>query len=153
MSMAQQSAAQSRPRVAPHPEEWFSILLALVAAVGAWIYIGYFPKHEPESPIYWIIPVWFGLIYLIIQITFLLLSASANVRALGVLDSVISIVPLVVGLVIVVLSVIVPEKLPLSNYQLNNLAVLIITGGAEFLLTLWIRFVVNRRTVGLGPVS
>jgi hypothetical protein len=148
--MTMQAAGQTRSST--HPEEWFSILLALVAAVGAWIYIGYFPTHEPERPVYWIIPVWFGLIYLIVQMAFLLMSAS-QVRALGVLDSVISIVPLVVGLVMVALAVLVPEKLPLSNYQKNTLAVLIVSSAAEFLLTIWIRFVVNRRTLGLGSPS
>ncbi|MGO9171755.1 MAG: hypothetical protein ACLP7P_07295 [Rhodomicrobium sp.] len=132
-----------------HPEEWFSIILALIAAGGAWIYIGYCPSCEPERPIYWIIPVWFGLIYLIVQMAFLLMSAN-QVRALGVLDSVIAIVPLVVGMVMVALTILVPAKLPLSNYQLNTLAVLIVTGGAEFLLTIWIRFIVNRRTLGVG---
>jgi hypothetical protein len=148
--MSMQAAAQ--PRSSTHPEEWFSIILALIAAVGGWIYIGYFPNHEPERPIYWIIPVWFGLIYLIVQMAFLLMSAN-QVRALGVLDSVISIVPLVVGLVMVALGILVPTKLPLSNYQLNTLAVLIVSGAAEFLLTIWIRFIVNRRTLGLGGGS
>ena len=146
--MSMQAAAPARG--ATHPEEWFSIMLALIAAIGAWIYIGYFPNHEPERPIYWIIPVWFGLLYLIIQMAFLLMSAN-QIRALGVLDSVIAIVPLVVGLVMVALSILVPAKLPLSNFQLNTLAVLIVTGGAEFLLTIWIRFIVNRRTLGVGP--
>jgi hypothetical protein len=140
---------ERRVRVNAHPEEWFSIILALVAAIAAWGYIGYCPKCEPERAIYWIIPVWLGLIYLIVQMAFLLLSAS-QVRALGVLDSIIAIVPLVVGLVMVALSILIPEKLPLSNYQLNTLAVLIVTGAAEFLLTIWIRFVVNRRTLGVG---
>jgi hypothetical protein len=148
--MSMQAAAQ--PRSSTHPEEWFSIILALIAAVGGWIYIGYFPNHEPERPIYWIIPVWFGLLYLIVQMAFLLMSAN-QVRALGVLDSVISIVPLVVGLVMVALGILVPAKLPLSNYQLNTLAVLIVSGAAEFLLTIWIRFIVNRRTLGLGAGS
>jgi hypothetical protein len=148
--MTIQPAGQARGST--HPEEWFSITLALIAAIGGWIYIGYFPSHEPERPIYWIIPVWFGLIYLIVQMAFLLMSAN-EVRALGVLDSVISIVPFVVGLVMVALSIIVPEKFRLSNYQLNTLAVLIISGGAEFLLTLWIRFIVNRRTLGIGSSS
>jgi hypothetical protein len=146
--MSIQAAGQTRSIT--HPEEWFSILLALIAAVGGWIYIGYFPSYEPERPLLWIVPVWFGLLYLIIQMAFLLMSAN-QVRALGVLDSVISIVPLVVGLVMVALTIIVPEKLRLSNYQLNTLAVLIVTGGAEFLLTIWIRFIVNRRTLGVGP--
>ena len=132
-----------------HPEEWFSILLALVASVAGWIYIGYFPKFEPISGVYWAIPVWFGLIYLIVQMAFLLLSAS-QVRALGVLNSIVAIIPLVVGLILIALRILVPEKLALSSYQLNTLAVLIVAGAAEFLLTIWIRFVVNRRTIGFG---
>jgi hypothetical protein len=146
--MSIQAAGQTRGTT--HPEEWFSIMLALIAAIGGWIYIGYFPSYEPERPLLWIIPIWFGLLYLIIQMAFLLMSAN-QIRALGVLDSVISIVPFVVGMVMVALSIIVPEKLRLSNYQLNTLAVLIVTGGAEFLLTIWIRFIVNRRTLGVGP--
>src|SRR5215469_2524597 len=146
--MSIQAAGQTRS--IPHPEGWFSIMMALIAAIGGWIYIGYFPNHEPERPLLWIIPVWFGLLYLIIQMAFLLMSAN-QVRALGVLDSVIAIVPFVVGLVMVALSIIVPDKLRLSNYMLNTLAVLIVTGGAEFLLTIWIRFIVNRRTLGVGP--
>src|SRR5215475_13042083 len=145
--MTIQVAGQARPST--YPEELFSIVLALSSAIGGWIYIGYFPNYEPERPLLWIIPVWLGMLYLIIQMGFLLMSAN-QIRALGVLDSVITIVPLVVGLVMVVLTILVPEKLPLSNYQLNTLAVLIVTGGAEFLLTIWIRFIVNRCTLGLG---
>ncbi len=138
-----------RARASTHPEELFSIILALVAAVAAWLYIGYKPEYEPTKAFYWVFPVWLGLIYLIVQMAFLLLSAS-QVRALGVLDSVVAIIPLVVGMVLIALSILVPQKLPLSNYQLNTLAVLVVAGGAEFLLTIWIRFVINRRTIGFG---
>ena len=30
------------------------------------------------------------------------------------------------------------------------MAVLIVVSAAQFLLTIWIRFVINRRTIGLG---
>lgn len=131
-----------------HPEEWFSILLALVGTVAATLYIGYFPNYQPEHGAYWVIPVWLGFLYVIVQITFLLFSAS-QVRALGVLDSVLAIAPVVAGLVILV-QLIINKGFTLSSYQLNNLAVLIVAGAAEFLLTIWIRFVINRRTIGFG---
>jgi hypothetical protein len=137
-----------RARPSTHPEEWFSILLALVATVAATLYVGYFPTYEPESGGYWVIPVWMGFLYLIVQLAFLLFSAS-QVRAIGVLDSVLAIAPVVAGLVVLV-QLIINKSFHLSNYQLNTLAVLIVAGASEFLLTIWIRFVINRRTIGFG---
>ena len=99
----------------------------------------------------WAVPVWIGFFYLIIQMTFLLFSAS-QVRALGVLDSVLAIAPVVAGLVLLVQTIISPT-FNLSSFQLNSLAVLIVAGASEFLLTIWIRFVLNRRTIGFGPDS
>jgi hypothetical protein len=96
------------------------------------------------------VPVWIGFFYLIIQMMFLLFSAS-QIRALGVLDSVLAIAPVVAGLVILVQIIISPTfKEQISAYQLNSLAVLIVAGASEFLLTIWIRFVLNRRTVSFG---
>lgn len=133
-----------------HPEEWFSILLALVATVAATLYISYFPTYTPgdNGGVAWAIPVWVGFFYLIIQLTFLLFSAS-QIRALGVLDSVLAIVPVVAGLVVLV-QTIINTNFVLSSYQKNTLAVLIVAGASEFLLTIWIRFVLNRRTVSFG---
>jgi len=131
-----------------HPDEWFSILLALIGTIAATFYIGYFPRYEPESGAYWVIPVWTGFLYLVIQMIFLLFSAS-QVRAAGVLDSILAIVPVVAGLVILV-QTIINSNFQLSNYQKNTLAVLLIAGTSEFLLTIWIRFVINRRTIGFG---
>ena len=85
-----------RPRNA-HPEEWFSILLALIATIGGAIFIGYYPGYKPNDAgggVAWAVPVWIGFFYLIIQMTFLLFSAS-QVRALGVLNSVLAISPVV----------------------------------------------------------
>lgn len=132
-----------------HPEEWFSILLSLVGTAAAELFIGYFPNYQPNNGgVAWAIPVWMGFLYLIVQITFLLFSAS-QVRALGVLDSVLAIVPVVVGLVILV-QLIINKSFTMSSYQMNTLAVLIVAGTSEFLLTIWIRFVINRRTIGFG---
>ncbi|MBI4723552.1 MAG: hypothetical protein HY765_00535 [Rhodomicrobium sp.] len=145
MSMAEERA---RARNNTHPEEWFSILLALIATVAATLYIGYFPTYEPASGGYWVVPVWLGFLYLIVQMALLLFSAS-QVRALGVLDSVLAIAPVVAGLVVLV-QLIINREFTLSSYQLNTLAVLIVAGASEFLLTIWIRFVINRRTIGFG---
>ncbi|MGO9544834.1 MAG: hypothetical protein ACLPPF_08580 [Rhodomicrobium sp.] len=131
-----------------HLDEWFSIILAVLATIAVPVAIT-MAKGEPTSPISWTIPVWIGLIYLIVQMAFLLNSAS-QVRALGVLDSVIAIFPLVAGLVLLALNIADHSNFPLSNYQMNALAVLIVASAAEFLLTIWIRFVVTRRTIGLG---
>jgi hypothetical protein len=137
-----------------HPEEWFSILLALIATIGGAIFIGYYPQYKPSETgggVAWAVPVWIGFFYLIIQMTFLLFSAS-QIRALGVLDSVLAIAPVVAGLVILVQTIITPT-FQLSSYQFNSLAVLIVAGASEFLLTIWIRFVLNRRTIGFGSDS
>lgn len=66
---------------------------------------------------------------------------------LGVLDSIISIVPLVAGLVLVIEWMF--GRAPLSPFQLNLLVLLIATSLGEFLLTVWIRFVLNRRTIAI----
>ena len=139
------------PRRSTHPEEWFSILLALVATIGGAVFIGYYPHYKPGDTgggVAWAVPVWIGFFYLIIQMTFLLFSAS-QIRALGVLDSVLAIAPVVAGLVLLVQTIISPT-FQLSSYQFNSLAVLIVAGASEFLLTIWIRFVLNRRTIGFG---
>ncbi len=142
------AADQRGARQSTHLEEWFSIGLALLATAAASIYIGYWPTYEPTHAPTWVIPVWFGFLYLIFQITFLLFSAS-QVRALGVLDSAMAIVPVVAGLVIL-FTMLINKTFVLSNYQLNTLAVLTVAGAAEFMLTIWIRFVINRRTIGFG---
>ncbi len=139
--------AQSKHR--GHPAELFSIIMAAAATflVPAFIWIA--GTWNPENKIFWTIPLWIGLFYLIIQMIILLLSAT-QVRELGVVDSAVAILPLVAGLVTLALNIADHEKFPLSNYQLNVLAVLIIVGAAEFLLTIWIRFIVNRRTLGFA---
>jgi hypothetical protein len=139
---------EGRVHRSTHPEEWFSILLAILATVAAMIFIGYFPKYQPEtSGVAWAVPVWLGFLYLIVQLTFLLFSAS-QIRALGVLDSVLAIVPVIAGMVVLVELIL--GQVSLSNYQKNTLAVVIVAGASEFLLTIWIRFVLNRRTIGIG---
>ena len=59
-----------------HPEETFSILMALGGAVGAIAFFWLDPTFEPESHIAWAIPGWIAGAYLFMQILFLLVSAT-----------------------------------------------------------------------------
>jgi hypothetical protein len=136
-----QAAHRHRP-----PEEWFSILLALGATAGCVLFILIDPRFEPQAHFAWAFPGWLALSYLFVQVVFLLVSAS-QIRVLGVLDSIISIVPLVAGLVLVIEWMF--GRAPLSPFQLNLLVLLIATSLGEFLLTVWIRFVLNRRTIAI----
>jgi len=76
------------------------------------------PTFQPDSHIAWALPGWIAGAYLFMQILFLLVSAT-QVRALGVFDSIIAIVPIVAGLVMVVEWLL--GHLPLSLFQLNCL--------------------------------
>jgi hypothetical protein len=135
----------ARARVA-HPEEYFSILMALGGTVASLAFFWLAPGFQPASGIGWALPGWIAGAYLFLQILFLLVSAT-QVRALGVFDSIISIVPVIAGVVMVVEYIL--GHLPLSLFQLNGLGLLIATSLGEFLLTVWIRFVLNRRTIAL----
>ncbi len=141
-------------RVRTYPEELFSIAMAVVTTILAPVFIMSTGGESWIDPartghLYWTVPLWIGLFYLIIQMAFLLQSAS-QIRALGVLDSVVAIFPLVAGLVMVALNIVDSSKFHFTAYQHNSIAVLIVVSAAEFLLTIWIRFVINRRTIGLG---
>jgi hypothetical protein len=129
-----------------HPEEWLSILFALAASVGASFYFWVAPSYSPEAGLIWALPGWLAFAYLFFQMLFLLVSAS-QIRALGVLDSIVAIFPVVAGLVIVVEWML--GHLALSTFQVNALAILLAAAVGEFLLTIWIRFVVNRRTLAI----
>jgi hypothetical protein len=139
-----QSVGVARVRIA-HPEEWFSILMSVGLAIGSIVYFWIAPDLSPTSHIAWAVPGWIAGTYLVVQMLFLLVSAT-QIRALGVLDSVLAILPVVAGLVIMVEWIL--RDLPLSLFQLNVLGLLIATSVAEFLLTIWIRFAINRRTIG-----
>ena len=146
MGAANRQGVGVRARIA-HPEEWFSILMAIGAAIGSVLFVWIAPEFSPTSHIAWAIPGWIAGAYLVVQMLFLLVSAT-QIRALGVLDSVLAILPVVAGSVITVEWIL--GDLPLSLFQLNVLGLLVATSVAEFLLTIWIRFVINRRTIGFG---
>ena len=74
--------AQPRYAKAAHPEEWLSILISLIGTVVATAFIWSAPGFEPASGPLWTVPVWLALAYLLVQLDFLLVSAT-QIRALG----------------------------------------------------------------------
>ncbi len=150
MTLAQIASRSQAARIA-HAEEWFSMLLCVIGTALAVAWIWSAPDFEPKAggPI-WTVPVWMAFFYVLIQIVFLLISAT-QIRILGVINSVIAIVPVVAGAVAVVEWLL--GHLPLSAFQAMSLAALLVAGISEFLLTLWIRFVLNRRTFAIDTVS
>jgi hypothetical protein len=134
-------------RPSTHPEEWFSIFMSLAVTFQAVIFIGYLPQYNPANGFVWAIPAWLAIIYVGVQTAFLLVSASQINRALGVLDSVISLVPVLAGFIILIT---LAFGLRISNFQMETLVALILAGASEFLITIWLRFILNRRTLGFG---
>jgi hypothetical protein len=143
MTTVDQSAR--RPRAA-HAEEWWSILAALAGAGATTAFLWQAPDFEPSSNLAWLVPGWAALAYLFIQMACLLVSAT-QIRSLGVVDSIVAIIPVVAGLVTGIEWSL--GRVPLSPFQVNVLATMLITSGGEFLLTTWARFILNRRTVGI----
>jgi hypothetical protein len=136
-------AARSR---SAHPEEWLSMLMSLGATVLVMAFLWLAPSYQPTSGVVWSIPGWIGFIYLFVQMLLLLVSAT-QIWVLGVLDSIISIFPFVAALVTTIEWIL--GHLPFSLFQLNALAIMLAASLGEFLLTIWVRFVVNRRTIGI----
>jgi hypothetical protein len=129
-----------------HPEEWLSMLMSLGATVLTMAFLWLAPNYQPTSGVVWSIPGWIGFIYLFVQMMLLLVSAT-QIRVLGVLDSIVSIFPFVAALVTTIEWIL--GHLPFSLFQLNALAIMLAASLGEFLLTIWVRFVVNRRTIGI----
>jgi hypothetical protein len=71
-----------------------------------------------------------------------------SVRFTGMIDAVVSIVPFVIGVVALINTV--QGVLRLSAFQENALALLLAMSLLDFVVTMWIRFAVNRRTLGVG---
>jgi hypothetical protein len=127
-----------------HREEWSSILIALATTIGSVASFWFVPGYQPASGFAWTIAGWFAFGYLFFQTLFLLRSATQE-RVLGVLDPIAASLPLVAGLAVAAAWVL--GRLPLSLFQLNSLAFLLATTLAEFVLTIWIRNAVNRRSI------
>ena len=128
--------------------EMSSILLSLVVSAAAFVFFKYAPTYTPEAN--WIrgLPGWLSLGYITIQL-WMLLNSALRVRPTSVIDAVLAIAPVVTGIVCGVLWMV--DYLHLSLFQLNALAMLIITGVVEFVSTLWVRNVVLQRGVSVLP--
>ena len=128
--------------------EMSSIILALGASGLAFIWFRYFPNYSPEAN--WIrgLPGWLALGYITLQL-WMLLDSALRIRPTSVIDAVLAIAPVVTGIVCGVLWMV--DFLQLSLFQLNALAMLIITGVVEFVSTLWVRNVVLQRGVSVVP--
>ena len=149
MTVAQSTSR--RPARIAHTEEWFSILICVIGTALATAVIWTAPSFQPEAsgPL-WTVPVWLAFIYVLVQMVFLLVSAT-QIRVLGLVDSVVAILPVIAGAVTGVEWLL--GHLPLSVFQAMSLLALLVAGTSEFLLTLWIRFVLNRRTFAIDTVS
>ena len=129
---------------AAHAEEWWSIFGAIAAAAAVTLFLWREPDFEPASGLAWVIPGWIALLYIFVQMACLLVSAT-QIRALGVIDSVVAIVPVIAALVTAVEWLL--GHIILSPFQLNVLATMLIASVGEFMLTIWARFILNRRTI------
>ena len=92
------ASGSSRGRT--HSEEQLSILLALGGTAGSVAFFWLVPSFEPANGIVWTVPDWLAGAYLVLQIVCLLVSAT-QIRALGVVDSVVAVVPVVARFVMV----------------------------------------------------
>lgn len=143
MTPADETVVKSR---SAHMEEWWSILAALVGGAATTLFLWRMPDFQPSSDILWVIPGWLALAYVLLQMACLLVSA-AQIRALGVLDTVVAILPVVAAIVTGIEWVL--GRLPFSPFQLNVLTTMMVASVGEFLLTMWTRFVLNRRTISV----
>jgi hypothetical protein len=128
--------------------ETSSIILALGVSALAFIFLKYFPNYTPEAN--WIrgLPGWLALGYITVQL-WMLLDSALRIRPTSVIDAVLAIAPVVTGIVCGVLWMV--DYLHLSLFQLNALAMLVVTGVVEFVSTLWVRNVVLQRGVSMMP--
>jgi hypothetical protein len=128
--------------------EMSSIILALGVSIAAFLWFRFFPNYSPEQN--WIrgLPGWFALGYITVQL-WMLLDSALRIRPTSVIDAVLAIAPVVTGIVCAVLWMV--DYLHLSLFQLNALAMLVVTGVVEFVSTLWVRNVVLQRGVSVLP--
>ena len=143
MTSAERPVTRER---AAHTEEWWSILAAVVGAGATTLFLWQVPDFRPSSDLAWVVPGWLALAYVLLQMACLLVSAT-QIRALGVVDTIISIVPVVAAIVTGIEWGL--GRLALSPFQINVLTTMLVASFGEFLLTMWTRFVLNRRTISV----
>ena len=127
-------------------EAYASIGLAIFLALGGAVFFFKFPGWEPQSNTWYYVLAWLVLGYLAAQLI-ALLSTAIDSRSIGFADTICSILPAVAGAIVGVEAL--QGILKLSTFQQNALLLMIATSTLDSLITLWVRFTVNRRTIGL----
>ena len=130
-------------------ETMASIGLALLLAVAGGIFFFKFGTWEPnETSKFWYYGLaWVVLIYLALQLI-ALLSTAIDSQSIGFGDTICSILPALVGALL--FFEYLQGIIKLSTFSQNALLLMIGTSALDSLITLWVRFTVNRRTIGLG---
>ena len=123
-----------------------SIGLAIALTIFGAVFFFKFPGWEPASNTWYYLLAWLVLGYLAAQLI-ALLSTAIDSRSIGFGDTICSIMPAIAGAIVGVEAL--QGILKLSTFQQNALLLMIGTSGLESLITLWVRFTVNRRTIGL----
>jgi hypothetical protein len=123
-----------------------SLMLSGAAAYLFWAMPGWSPQGElAKYALAWIVVAYLGL-----QL-FALLDNAMHVRITGVVDTISAVMPFVVGLL--ALLNMAQGSLRLSGYQENALALLLAVSALDFVITLWMRFALNRRSLGIDAGS
>ena len=136
-------------RAERHLETMASIGLALLLAVAGGIFFFKFGAWEPnEASKFWHYGLaWVVLIYLALQLI-ALLSTAIDSSSIGFGDTICSILPALVGALL--FFEYLQGIIKLSTFSQNALLLMIGTSALDSRITLWVRFTVNRRTIGLG---
>ena len=137
------------PRVATrsHSLELISTSLAIILALLGAAFFFKAQGWSPDGGSMWVYLLpWLVLGYLAVQL-FVLLSTAVDSRSIGFIDAIASLAPALVGAIVGVEWL--QGIIKLSGYQENALLLMIGTSLLESVVTLWLRFTVNRRTIGL----
>ena len=148
--MAETKIVQQRVVTPSRMDEWVSIFLAVALAGGAAFFFWGMQGWEPTGNWGPYALAWLVLGYLAIQLV-ALLSSAMDTRRVGILDSVTSLLPVIVGSVVMLDAF--RGTSHLSNFQTNALLLMVGTAALDFIVTLWVRFTVNRRSIGLETGS
>ena len=126
--------------------EGLSTVSSLALAIGGGLFFFLMPGWTPNSEIWLYVLPWPVLGYLALQLIVLLSSAISSHR-IGFVDTIVSVLPAIVGIVVEIEYL--QGILHLSAFQHNALRLMIGTATLEALITLWGRFTVYRRTIVL----
>lgn len=126
-------------------EAFTSIGLSIALAVVGGIYFFKFGDYEPKSNFWYYVLAWVVLGYLAAQLI-ALLSTAIDSTSIGFSDTLCSILPAVIGAIVGVEAL--QGIVHLSTFSQNALMLMIGTSALESLITLWVRFTVNRKTIG-----